>query len=171
MLLTDPAVASVGSTIGVTTGFSAANRGQLTVQLKPFAQRGVTSEQVIARLRGSLGRIPGLSTFLYSAQDLRPGGSTTGSQFQFVLLDQDLTELRSWAARLEDKLRTLPGITDVASDQDKAAPQQNVVIDRGVQIPEGLIVGEEPELDARRFRATEQGVCLITQPMIDGLNL
>jgi glucose-1-phosphate adenylyltransferase len=47
---------------------------------------------------------------------------------------------------------------------------RNVVIDRGVRIPEGLVVGEEPDIDAKRFRTTPQGVCLITQPMIDGLN-
>jgi glucose-1-phosphate adenylyltransferase len=45
-----------------------------------------------------------------------------------------------------------------------------VVIDRGVKIPDGLVVGEDPELDARRFRTTGQGICLITQPMIDKLN-
>jgi glucose-1-phosphate adenylyltransferase len=47
---------------------------------------------------------------------------------------------------------------------------KNVVVDRGVQIPEGLVVGEDPEFDAKRFRTTENGVTLITQPMIDGLN-
>jgi glucose-1-phosphate adenylyltransferase len=47
---------------------------------------------------------------------------------------------------------------------------RNVVIDRGVQIPEGLVVGEDADLDAKRFRTTPQGVCLITQPMINGLN-
>ncbi|MEP0047358.1 MAG: glucose-1-phosphate adenylyltransferase, partial [Roseobacter sp.] len=46
----------------------------------------------------------------------------------------------------------------------------NVVVDRGVVIPQGLVVGEDPELDAKRFRRTEQGVCLITQPMIDKLD-
>ena len=50
------------------------------------------------------------------------------------------------------------------------AQLNNVVIDRGVQIPEGLVVGEDPELDAKRFRITPQGICLITQPMIDRLN-
>jgi glucose-1-phosphate adenylyltransferase len=47
----------------------------------------------------------------------------------------------------------------------------NVVIDRGVVIPEGLVVGEDAKLDARRFRRTENGVCLITQPMIDAMDL
>jgi glucose-1-phosphate adenylyltransferase len=56
-------------------------------------------------------------------------------------------------------------------DVARHARLNNVVIDRGVQIPEGLVVGEDPELDAKRFRTSEQGVCLITQKMIDGLNL
>jgi len=47
---------------------------------------------------------------------------------------------------------------------------RNVVIDRGVRIPDGLVVGEDPDLDSRRFRTTPQDICLITQPMIDGLN-
>jgi glucose-1-phosphate adenylyltransferase len=55
-------------------------------------------------------------------------------------------------------------------DVGQHARLRNVVIDRGVKIPEGLVVGEDPELDAKRFRATSSGVCLITQPMIDGLN-
>jgi glucose-1-phosphate adenylyltransferase len=46
----------------------------------------------------------------------------------------------------------------------------NVVIDRGVTIPSGLVVGEDPDLDARRFRRTDYGICLITQPMIDKLD-
>jgi glucose-1-phosphate adenylyltransferase len=55
-------------------------------------------------------------------------------------------------------------------DVGQHARLRNVVIDRGVRVPEGLVVGEDPELDARRFRTSPQGVCLITQPMIDGLN-
>jgi glucose-1-phosphate adenylyltransferase len=52
----------------------------------------------------------------------------------------------------------------------RGARLKNVVIDRGVEIPEGLVVGEDPELDARRFRTTEQGISLITQSMLDRLN-
>ena len=55
-------------------------------------------------------------------------------------------------------------------DVGRSARLKNVVIDRGVQIPEGLVVGEDPELDAKRFRRTDKGICLITQPMIDRLN-
>jgi len=54
-------------------------------------------------------------------------------------------------------------------DVGRHARLHNVVVDRGVRIPEGLVVGEDPEADARRFRRTEQGICLITQPMLDRL--
>ena len=55
-------------------------------------------------------------------------------------------------------------------DVARGARLKNVVIDRGVRIPDGLVVGEDPELDAKRFRRTESGICLITQPMIDRLS-
>ena len=54
-------------------------------------------------------------------------------------------------------------------DMGRSARLRNVVIDAEVKIPEGLVVGEDPELDAKRFRRTERGICLITQPMIDRL--
>ncbi|HJS86305.1 MAG TPA: efflux RND transporter permease subunit, partial [Acetobacteraceae bacterium] len=130
VLLSDPAVASVGSQVGVTSGWSSLNHGQLLVSLKPLAEHHISSENVIARLRPKLARLGGVQTFLHSAQDLRGGGRTGGSQYQFVLICQDLGELRHWAQALEDKLKATPGITDVSSDQDRAGPQENVVIDR-----------------------------------------
>ncbi len=130
-LLADPAVEAVGSTVGVSSGFASLNRGQLIVQLKPVPERGLTSEQVIARLRPKLIAMADIQTFLYSAQDLRGGGRSGGSQFQFILLDPDLAELRLWTARMETALAHAGhGITDVTSDQDRTAPQSNVVIDR-----------------------------------------
>jgi glucose-1-phosphate adenylyltransferase len=54
-------------------------------------------------------------------------------------------------------------------DIGRGAQLKNVVIDRGVRIPDGLVVGEDPELDARRFRRTDKGICLITKPMIERL--
>ncbi len=130
VLLADPAVASVGSTVGVTSGFSTANRGQLTVALKPMAERRIGSEEVIARLRPALTQMAGIQTFMYSAQDLRGGGRSGGAQFQFVLLDQDLAELREWTIKLEAALQGVAGIEDVNSDQDRPAPQADVRIDR-----------------------------------------
>ncbi|MGE0222602.1 MAG: efflux RND transporter permease subunit [Acetobacteraceae bacterium] len=130
VLLSDPAVASVGSTVGVSSGWSSLNRGRLTVSLKPLEERSVSSEAVINRLRPALARVGGVQTFLMSAQDLRGGARAGGSQYQFVVMTQNLQELRSWAAALAEKMRQTPGIVDVTSDQDRAGPQVNVVIDR-----------------------------------------
>ena len=130
VLLTDPAIDSVSSVIGISSGFSALNRGSLTIGLKPLRERGVSAEAVISRLRPKLARVGGVQTFLFAAQDLRSGGRTGGSQFQFVLIGENLAALRDWTNKLEEKLRGVSGITDVTSDQDRASPQLNVVIDR-----------------------------------------
>jgi hydrophobe/amphiphile efflux-1 (HAE1) family protein len=131
VLLADPAVASVGSTVGVSNGWSSINRGNLTVSLKPSRQRdGLSSEAVIARLRGPLEKVAGVQTTLFSAQDLRGGGRQGGAQYQYAVITQDINALRFWAIALEEKLRATPGIVDVTSDQDRAGPQMNVVIDR-----------------------------------------
>jgi len=129
ILRADPAVSGVGSSIGVSQGWSSANRGQLTLGLKPLSERHASSEEVIARLRPKLMALPGIQTFLFSTQDLR-GGGRGGSSNEYNLLDQNLGELRIWSQKMADKLRTLPGIFDVASDMDRAAPQGNIVIDR-----------------------------------------
>ena len=130
VVLADPAVASVGSTVGVSNGWSAINRGYFTVSLKPLSERGISSEQVITRLRAPLEKLGGVQTTLFSAQDLRGGGRQGGAQFQYAVIAQDVAVLRRWALALEEKLRTTPGIVDVTSDQDRAGPQVDVVIDR-----------------------------------------
>jgi multidrug efflux pump len=130
VVLRDPAVAAVGSTVGVSNGWSSINRGYFTLSLKPLSERGVSSEDVINRLRAPLEKVEGVQTSLFSAQDLRGGGRQGGSQYQYAVVAQDVTVLRRWALALEEKLRTTPGIVDVTSDQDRAGPQVNVVIDR-----------------------------------------
>ena len=84
MLLADPAVDTVASTVGVSSGWASLNRGQLTISLKPLRQRVLSSDDVIDRLRGKLARVDGIQTFLFSAQDLRGGGRQGGSQYQYV---------------------------------------------------------------------------------------
>jgi multidrug efflux pump subunit AcrB len=130
VLLTDPAVDAVSSTVGVSSGWSSLNRGSMTISLKPVSQRGVSSDAVIARLRGKLARVTGIQTVLFSAQDLRGGGRQDGAQYGYVVISQDLAKMRYWALALEERLKQTPGIVDVSSDQDKAGPQVDVVIDR-----------------------------------------
>ncbi len=129
ILLRDPAVAAVGSIIGVNSGWGSLNRGQLTVSLKPLAERGISSEAVIGRLRPALEAMGSVRTYLWSSQDLRAGGRQ-GSSNQFVLIDPNLDELRHWTVTLEDALRAVPGLVDVTSDQDRPGPQVQVTIDR-----------------------------------------
>jgi multidrug efflux pump len=129
VLLRDPAIASIGSTVGGSGFIPQLNRGSLTIALKPPAERRLSSEAVIARLRPKLAHIGGVETFLYSAQDLRGGGRQGGAN-EFVLIDQNLAELRLWALRVEARLRTVPGLADVSSDQDRAGPQVTLQIDR-----------------------------------------
>ncbi len=140
LLLSDPAVEAVASRVGVSSGWSSLNRGYLSVSLRPVSERGISSEDVIARLRPRLAQLGGVQTFLYSAQDLRGGGRSGGSQFQFALIGDNLAELRKWSLALEDKLKATPGITDVTSDQDRAGPQMNVMIDRDAAARLGISV-------------------------------
>ena len=140
VLLADPAVATVASTIGITSGWSSINRGRLTVSLKPLSERdGV--ETVMERIRPKLQEMAGIETYLYPQQDLYIGGRQGGSSMSFVLLGDDIAELRAWTQKLEDKLRTVPGIEDVSSDQDKPGPQAEIVIDRPAASRLGVSVG------------------------------
>lgn len=130
IILKDPAVAEVGSRIGVSSGFSSLNRGNLYVSLKPIDVRKVSSDVVIARLRRQLARIPGIQAVLIPQEDLRTGGRQSASDYDFVLSGSNLDELQTWAIKLEAKLKTIPQLTDITSDQDRASPQVNVVVDR-----------------------------------------
>jgi multidrug efflux pump subunit AcrB len=130
IVLKDPAVAAVSSSVGVAYGFDSQNRGDISVTLKPLSERDAKAAAVIARLRPKLEAVPGLKTVLFAAQDIRGGGRTGGAQYQFLVEDDNLAELNMWTARLEKALRREPGFQDVTSDQDIGAPQVNVNIDR-----------------------------------------
>jgi hydrophobe/amphiphile efflux-1 (HAE1) family protein len=140
IILADPAVATVTSSVGIRTGWNTMNRASMTIALKPLAQRGVSAEAVINRLRTPLAHIAGVRVVLFASQDLRGGGRTGGAQFQFALISDDLASMRRWSLALEDALRTTPGLTDVNSDQDRAAPQVNVEIDRDAAARLGVSV-------------------------------
>ncbi|MEA2777663.1 MAG: multidrug efflux pump [Acetobacteraceae bacterium] len=142
VLLADPAVDTVASTVGVASGWASLNRGQLTISLKPLRERALSSDGVIERLRGKLAGVDGIQTFLFSAQDLRGGGRQGGSQYQYALVTQDLGAMRHWALALEEKLKQTPGIVDVTSDQDKAGPQVDVTIDRDAAARLGVAVAD-----------------------------
>ena len=130
IVLDDPAVAGVGSSVGGSVFSGSVNNGRLFVSLKPLSERGITSAQVVDRMRGKLTAIPGVRVFLVSAQDVRVGGRQSRSQYQFTLWDPDFDELQEWVPRVQERIRQIPGIVDVSTDREQGGLQANVVIDR-----------------------------------------
>jgi hydrophobe/amphiphile efflux-1 (HAE1) family protein len=130
IVLSDPAVATVGSFVGGGFGASSLNNGRLFITLKPQAERKVSADQMIARLRGKLAQVRGISLFLQSAQDIRVGGRSGKAQYQYALQSGDLNELNTWSAKLVEQLQRLPELRDVNSDQQTRGLQTTVMIDR-----------------------------------------
>jgi len=124
----DPDVAHVVAFIG--NNGRSTNTGNMFVELKPLPARKSSADQVIARLRPKLARATGVNVFLQAAQDVRIGGRAARTQYQYVLQDADLAEMRTWAPRVLDKLRTLPELKDVASDLQTAGIELHVNVDR-----------------------------------------
>jgi multidrug efflux pump len=131
ILLADPAIASVGSSVGA-SGFNASvNHGRFFISLKPLNERdGASTQQVIARLRAKLSRVAGISTFLVASQDLRVGGRQSDSQYQFTLWSPDINVLNDWVPRVQDRIRTINGVVDVTTDRDQGGLQADIEIDR-----------------------------------------
>jgi multidrug efflux pump len=130
IVLSDPAVSGVGSSIGSSGYNSSVNRGTLFISLKPLAERGISAEGVINRLRPKVANIPGLGVFMFVQQDVRAGARQADSTYQFTLWDPDYQELVHWAPLVLDKLKTVPEITDVSTDRQPGGLQANVIIDR-----------------------------------------
>jgi multidrug efflux pump subunit AcrB len=131
VVLADPAVAGLGSSIGSSGWNASVNRGRMFVSLKPLAERGgVSTQHVVARLRAKLNRIPGLRVFLVPAQDIRTGGRQSDSQYQFTLWSADIDELNRWVPRVLTRVKQVPGIVDVTTDREQGGLQANVMIDR-----------------------------------------
>jgi multidrug efflux pump len=123
----DPAVQNVLAFVG---GNAAQNQGRMFVTLKPLAERKISVDQLIARLRPKLSHIPGASLYFVAVQDLQIGGRTSNAQFQYTLSGENLNELYEWAPKLLQKLRKIPELKDVNSDQQISGLEANVIIDR-----------------------------------------
>jgi HAE1 family hydrophobic/amphiphilic exporter-1/multidrug efflux pump len=128
----DPDIESFAFAAGATGGSQTVNTGRFWINLKPRDQRKVTADQVLNRLRQQLLSVPGATLYLQVAQDINVGGRLARTQYQYTLQDADLAELNEWAPRMLDKLRTLPQLQDVASDQQSNAAGVTVSVDRDV---------------------------------------
>ncbi len=140
IVMTDPAVST---TVGFAGGNTVSNQGRFFIMLKPLDQRGkcnrphfwqscpnVTADDVINRLRGKLAVVPGATLYLQSYQDLTIGGRQSNAQYQYTLQGEDLNELNTWAPQLLTKMRSIPELRDVNTDQQDKGLQAQLVIDR-----------------------------------------
>jgi multidrug efflux pump len=134
ILRQDPAVES---TAGFTGGRQT-NGGFFFVSLKPLAERKVSADQVIGRLRGRLAQVAGARLFLQAVQDIRVGGRQSNAQYQFTLLAPTAADLYLWAPRLSEALQHEPALSEVNSDQQQAGLAINVDYDRKTAARFGL---------------------------------
>ncbi|MFG1347704.1 efflux RND transporter permease subunit [Xanthobacter autotrophicus DSM 431] len=132
----DPAVDSV---VAFTGG---GNAGFAFVALKPLAERGISADEVIGRLRRGLAAVPGSNLFLQAAQDIRVGGRPSSAQFQYTLEGDSFDRLTEWAPKLVAALQRDPRLTQVNSDQLSGGLQTEVTIDRDTAARLGITVGQ-----------------------------
>jgi HAE1 family hydrophobic/amphiphilic exporter-1 len=129
VVIKDPAVAAANAYIGPGGPTVTENDGRVFITLKPLNQR-VGVDQVIARLNKALQPVYGITLYMQAAQDITIGARVSKTQYQYTLVDVDIDELDHWGPILFDKLKTLPQLTDVASDQQSTGRVLKVEIDR-----------------------------------------
>ncbi|MFZ0206746.1 MAG: efflux RND transporter permease subunit, partial [Roseiarcus sp.] len=137
-IVRDPAVETVGAAVGAGGGVFTLNDGRVYIQLKPNDQRDPIGK-VIARLRTNLARIQGITLYMQAAQDITIGARLNKTQFQYTLNDADPGELDQWAASFLEKIKSVPGITDVVTDQLNGGGMLDVTIKREVASSYGIL--------------------------------
>ncbi|HEY1638731.1 MAG TPA: efflux RND transporter permease subunit, partial [Rhizomicrobium sp.] len=125
----DPAVATIAAGMGASGGQTQSN-GRFFITLKPRNQRDASADQVIRRLDAQLANVEGAALFMQVSQDLNVGGRVGRTQYQYTLQDANLDELNQWAPKLLDKLKSLPALRDVASDEQTMGGAITMTIDR-----------------------------------------
>src|SRR5205807_2829023 len=137
-VLEDPAVASVGTGIGAGGGNYTTNTGRMFISLKPKSQRDASADQVILRLQQRLAKIQGIALYMQAAQDITIGGRLNKTQYQYTLADSDAGELSHWAPLFLEKIKALPGITGVTTDQLNSGLLLDITINRDVASSYGI---------------------------------
>jgi len=139
----DPDVEYVTGFIGGTGGPSSSpNSARLFATLAPFEKRGINAEQVMVRLRKKLSGVAGAPTYLQLVQDLRVGGRGSSALYQYTLQAESVNDLNYWSPRLLAKMRSLPQVVDVNSDQLDRGLMSTLTIDRDT----ASRLGVSPEL-------------------------
>jgi len=130
VILQDPAVDSLSSFVGIDGTNITVNSGRILINLKPLDVRKVDITTVIRRLMPKLAAVNGITLYLQPVQDLTVEDRVSRTQYQYSLEDPNADELNLWTKRLVDKLKTLPALRDVATDQQNEGWEEHIVIDR-----------------------------------------
>ena len=131
----DPGVDTVNGSAG---GGGATNQARMFISLKPLNERKVPVDQIIARLRPKLARIPGATLYMQASQDLRIGGRSSAALYQYTMLCDNLQDLTTYAPKMLAELKTVPIIADVNSDQQNRGLQSMVIYDRNTAARFGI---------------------------------
>jgi multidrug efflux pump len=130
VVLKDPAVESLSSFIGIDGTNTTLNSGRMLINLKPLNERKISASDMIRRLQPQLDKVGGITLYMQPVQDLTVEDRVSRTQFQYTLEDASAAELNTWTKKLVDKLRTLPELSDIATDQQTLGSQAKLVIDR-----------------------------------------
>jgi multidrug efflux pump len=130
IILQDPAVESLSSFIGADGTNTTLNSGRLSINLKPLNQRDRSAADVIRRLQKSLKQVDGIELFMSPVQNITVDDRVSRTQYQYTLEDPDPNELNLWTGRLVDKMKQLPQLADVATDQQTGGLAVSLIIDR-----------------------------------------
>jgi len=130
VILTDPAVENVSSFIGIDGTNTTLNSGRILINLKPLDVRKAGAADVIRRLQPHLAEVAGITLFMQPVQDLTLEDRVSRTQFQYTLEDPSADELNTYAPIMVARLKQLPELTDVATDQQVQGLRANLVFDR-----------------------------------------
>src|SRR2546430_4480900 len=139
VILKDPAVESLSSFIGIDGTNTTLNSGRIQINLKPLEARKISASDVIRRLQSQLAKVDNVSLFMQPVQDLTVEDRVSRTQFQYSLEDVDAKELSYWVPRFMDKLKALPELRDVASDQQNQGRVVTLTIDRDTASRLGIL--------------------------------
>ncbi|MCU1332496.1 MAG: mdtB [Candidatus Angelobacter sp.] len=139
VILEDPDVASLSSFIGIDGTNTTQNSGRIQINLKPHEERSDTASDIIRRLQPEAASVEGITLYMQPVQDLTVEDRVSRTQFQYSLEDADANELNDWSNRILARLRTLPELRDVASDQQNGGLKADLVIDRDTAARFGIL--------------------------------
>jgi len=144
----DPAVATVVGSVGGGGGGPMGGGGgasaNVSIALKPLAERKASADRVIARLRPRMAQVAGVQAYLQAVQDIGGGGGgrAANSEYQYTLLGDDLAELRDWSAKLRKALQDVPEVTDVDTDLQPGGLETDLIVDRDAAARLGLTTAQ-----------------------------